>query len=89
MPQIKSQLTLIVRGCYSNPPNHGARIVATVLTNADLNQKWKKCIEIMSSRIKEMRILLNTTLKALGTPGNWDHILTQIGMFSYTGLSSK
>ncbi|XP_044742593.1 aspartate aminotransferase, cytoplasmic [Chrysoperla carnea] len=89
VPQIKSQLTLIVRGCYSNPPNHGARIVATILTNPDLNQKWKKCIEIMSTRIKEMRILLNTTLKALGTPGNWDHILTQIGMFSYTGLSKR
>lgn len=27
------------------------------------------------------------SLKALGTPGDWNHILNQIGMFSYTGLS--
>lgn len=40
VPQIKSQLTLIVRGMYSNPPNHGARIVATVLRNPDLFKEW-------------------------------------------------
>lgn len=38
--QTKSQLTLIVRGMYSNPPNHGARIVATVLGNEDLYEEW-------------------------------------------------
>lgn len=38
--QVKSQLTLIVRGMYSNPPNHGARIVATVLGNDDLHEEW-------------------------------------------------
>lgn len=40
VPQIKSQLTLIVRAMYSNPPNHGARIVATVLQNPDLFKEW-------------------------------------------------
>lgn len=38
--QAKSQLTLIVRGMYSNPPNHGARIVATVLRNPELFEEW-------------------------------------------------
>lgn len=40
IPEIKSQLTLIVRGMYSNPPNHGARIVSTVLNNPELYEQW-------------------------------------------------
>lgn len=36
----KSQLTLIVRAMYSNPPSHGARIVATVLNNPELFEEW-------------------------------------------------
>lgn len=43
----------------------------------------------MASRIKQMRQMLHAKLKALGTPGNWDHIIQQIGMFSFTGLSRK
>lgn len=37
---VKSQLTLIVRGMYSNPPSHGARIVSFVLNNPDLFEQW-------------------------------------------------
>ncbi|CAD6238710.1 GSCOCG00008530001-RA-CDS [Cotesia congregata] len=87
--QVKSQLTLIVRGMYSNPPNHGARIVATVLGNDDLHEEWKDHIRVMSSRIKLMRKALYDRLLKLRTPGNWDHIINQIGMFSYTGLTER
>lgn len=87
--QTKSQLTLIVRGMYSNPPNHGARIVATVLRNPDLYKEWKRHICTMSGRIKEMRTSLYERLVQLGTPGSWEHIIQQIGMFSYTGLSER
>ncbi|KAF7995803.1 hypothetical protein HCN44_006910 [Aphidius gifuensis] len=87
--QTKSQLTLIVRGMYSNPPNHGARIVATVLGNEDLYEEWKDHIRTMSGRIKEMRKALYDHLVSLKTPGNWEHILNQIGMFSYTGMSER
>ncbi|XP_012531685.1 aspartate aminotransferase, cytoplasmic isoform X1 [Monomorium pharaonis] len=87
--QAKSQLTLIIRGMYSNPPNHGARIVATVLRNPELFEEWKDHIKIMSSRIKQMRIGLHQRLLKLGTPGIWDHIIQQIGLFSYTGLTEK
>ncbi|XP_076630769.1 glutamate oxaloacetate transaminase 1 [Colletes latitarsis] len=85
----KSQLTLIVRGMYSNPPNHGARIVATVLRNPDLYKEWEGHICTMSGRIKEMRKCLHERLVRLGTPGSWDHITQQIGMFSYTGLTER
>lgn len=47
------------------------------------------CIKLMSSRIKEMRQSLRKYLEFLKTPGTWDHITEQIGMFSYTGLNGK
>ncbi|XP_018561316.1 aspartate aminotransferase, cytoplasmic-like isoform X2 [Anoplophora glabripennis] len=86
-PAVKSQLTLIVRSMYSNPPSHGARIVTYVLSNQDLYTQWKDNIKTMSSRIIEMRRLLREALEHLGTPGDWSHITNQIGMFSYTGLN--
>ncbi|KAJ8867401.1 hypothetical protein PR048_031202 [Dryococelus australis] len=89
VPQVKSQVTLIVRGMYSNPPNHGGRIVSTVLNNPQLFEEWKECIRTMANRILSMRSGLKQRLQALGTPGTWDHITTQIGMFSYTGLTPR
>merc|ERR1719466_278772 len=83
----KSQLTLIIRAMYSNPPAHGCRIVDTVLTDSVMYQEWKDCIKIMADRIINMRKGLRERLEKLGTPGNWNHITDQIGMFSYTGLS--
>ncbi|KAL1497505.1 hypothetical protein ABEB36_008455 [Hypothenemus hampei] len=84
---VKSQITLIIRGNYSNPPSHGARIVAYVLSNKELNDQWGENIKTMSSRIIQMRKRLREELEALGTPGSWNHITDQIGMFSYTGLN--
>lgn len=86
---LKSQVTLIVRGMYSNPPQHGARIVTMVLKDKHLYDQWRECIRTMSNRIIEMRKALHNELVRQGTAGNWDHILSQIGMFSYTGLSGK
>jgi aspartate aminotransferase len=86
---VASQMTLLVRGMYSNPPAFGSRIVATVLNTPELRQEWMDCIQTMSSRIKQMRERLYNRLKELGTPGTWKHIVEQIGMFSYTGLNEK
>lgn len=49
----------------------------------------KECIRSMSGRIISMRTALRAKLEELGTPGTWEHITTQIGMFSYTGLTRK
>eukprot|EP00096_Caligus_rogercresseyi_P006553 TRINITY_DN2307_c0_g1_i1.p1 TRINITY_DN2307_c0_g1~~TRINITY_DN2307_c0_g1_i1.p1 ORF type:complete len:410 (-),score=125.33 TRINITY_DN2307_c0_g1_i1:433-1662(-) len=84
---INSQLTVIIRGAYSNPPAHGCRIVDGVLNDKDLYAEWKGCIETMSGRIKSMRKGLRDRLEKLNTPGQWNHITDQIGMFSFTGLS--
>ncbi|CAK9826574.1 Aspartate aminotransferase, cytoplasmic [Anthophora retusa] len=43
----------------------------------------------MSNRIKQMRTSLYERLIQLGTLGSWEHITTQIGMFSYTGLTGQ
>ncbi|CAJ0952283.1 unnamed protein product, partial [Mesorhabditis belari] len=87
IPSFKSQMQLIIRANWSNPPAHGARIVAKVLGDRELYQQWLQAIQTMSSRIREMRAALKANLEKLGTPGTWDHITQQIGMFSYTGLT--
>jgi len=87
LSKVLSQITLLIRGMYSNPPSHGARIVATALSDPSLFDEWRVCIKTMSDRIRLMRAGLKERLVALGTPGTWDHIVNQIGMFSYTGLT--
>merc|ERR1719203_2504190 len=72
---------------YSNPPVHGALIVEKVLTDEVLFEQWQGELSMMSGRINSMRIALKAELIRLQTPGNWDHITSQIGMFSFTGLS--
>ncbi|GFV75297.1 aspartate aminotransferase, cytoplasmic [Trichonephila clavipes] len=85
----RAQITLLVRGNYSNPPCHGALIVSKVLNDSQLFSEWQGHIKEMSGRIIKMRAALKAKLDELGTPGTWDHIVSQIGMFSYTGLSPK
>lgn len=85
----KAQMTLVIRAMYSNPPAHGCRIVDTVLKTPELYQEWDGCIKTMANRIITMRTGLRSRLEALGTPGDWSHISSQIGMFSYTGLSQE
>lgn len=85
----RAQITLLVRGNYSNPPCHGVRIVSKVLNDPALFEEWQGHIKEMSGRIIQMRTALKQKLDELKTPGTWDHITSQIGMFSYTGLSQE
>ncbi|XP_035826068.1 aspartate aminotransferase, cytoplasmic [Aplysia californica] len=89
LPEIRSQMEIQIRVIWSNPPNHGARIVATVLNNKAYYEQWKGDILTMANRIKKMRQELYDALRDMSTPGNWSHITKQIGMFSYTGLSEE
>ncbi|CEP63592.1 aspartate transaminase AAT2 LALA0_S08e06106g [Lachancea lanzarotensis] len=86
---IQSQLALITRSELSTPPAYGAKIVAQVLNKPELTKQWHADMVTMSSRIIKMRHLLRDALVSLKTPGNWDHIVDQTGMFSYTGLSAE
>jgi len=89
LPAIKSQIALLIRANWSNPPAHGARIVHMVLSTKELRDQWFSHIREMADRIKLMRKLLRENLEKLGTPGSWDHVTKQIGMFSYTGLNER
>lgn len=83
-----SELMLISRAEYSNPPRFGATIVETVLGDHNLTIQWKKDLDTMSSRIHRMRSLLRQKLEQ-ATLRDWTHVENQTGMFSYTGLTEE
>jgi aromatic-amino-acid transaminase len=85
--RVLSQLKIAIRTNYSNPPTHGGAIVAAVLSNPELRALWEKELGAMRVRIKAMRQKLVDGLKAAGVTKDMSFITTQIGMFSYSGLS--
>jgi aspartate/tyrosine/aromatic aminotransferase len=87
--RILSQVKVIVRVNYSSPPKHGARIAAMILNDKDMRAQWFKELIAVTDRINEMRLALRAAVEKIQTPGDWSHITTQIGMFSFTGLTLK
>lgn len=86
--RVKSQLKRLARPMYSNPPVHGARIVANVVGDPTLFHEWKQEMEQMAGRIKHVRQRLYDSLSQKDKSGkDWSFILKQIGMFSFTGLN--
>ena len=85
--RVLSQLKIVIRTNYSNPPTHGGAIVAGVLGNPELRTLWERELGEMRVRIKAMRQKLVDGLKAAGIQQDMSFITTQIGMFSYSGLS--
>ena len=85
--RVLSQLKIVIRTNYSNPPTHGGAVVAAVLNNPELRALWEKELGEMRVRIKEMRQKLVDGLKAAGVKQDMGFITDQIGMFSYSGLS--
>ncbi|KAI1761603.1 aspartate aminotransferase [Hypoxylon sp. FL1150] len=86
--RIDSQVKILIRPLYSNPPLHGARIAAEILNTPNLNQQWLGEVKDMAERIITMRALLKQNLEKLGSAHDWSHITSQIGMFAYTGLDA-
>lgn len=86
---LKGELMRITRSFCSNCPSHGARIVSMILTNPQMFQDWVSELKEVVARILKMRKMLQDELEAIKTPGKWDHITKQIGMFSYTGLDAE
>ena len=85
--RVLSQLKVVIRTNYSNPPIHGGAIVAAVLGNPELRALWETELGEMRVRIKAMRQKLVDGLKAAGVKQDMSFITTQIGMFSYSGLT--
>jgi aromatic-amino-acid transaminase len=87
--RVLSQLKIVIRTNYSNPPIHGGQVVATVLNTPDLRALWEKELGDMRLRIKQMRLALVEKLKAAGVKQDMSFITQQIGMFSYSGLTKE
>ncbi|PAT39803.1 amino acid aminotransferase [Vandammella animalimorsus] len=85
--RVLSQLKIAIRTNYSNPPTHGAAVVAYVLGKPELRALWEQELAQMRTRIKAMRQKLVDGLKAAGVQQDLSYITTQVGMFSYSGLS--
>lgn len=83
---VQSQIQAIVRTMYSNPPAHGAHIVATILSSNELRAQWESEVAGMRDRIRQMRELFVQQLKAAGIQQDFDFLLQQNGMFSFSGL---
>lgn len=84
-----SQLKVIVRSLWSNPPLYGGRLVTEILKDPVLSKQWYTECKVMADRIITMRQLLVDNLKQVGSRKNWDHIVKQIGMFAFTGLDKS
>ncbi|EOF4705927.1 MAG: aromatic amino acid transaminase [Klebsiella huaxiensis] len=86
--RVLGQLKATVRRNYSSPPNFGAQVVAAVLNDTELKASWLAEVEGMRTRILAMRQELVNVLKDTVPGGNFDYLLKQRGMFSYTGFSA-
>ncbi|MBH1966477.1 MAG: aspartate/tyrosine/aromatic aminotransferase [Comamonadaceae bacterium] len=87
--RVLSQLKIMIRTNYSNPPTHGGAVVAMVLEDPKLRAQWEGELAGMRVRIKAMRKALVEGLKAAGVKQDMSFITTQVGMFSYSGLSKE
>ncbi|MFA5703973.1 MAG: amino acid aminotransferase [Advenella sp.] len=86
--RVLSQVKRVIRTNYSNPPTHGGTIVSSVLNSPELFSLWEEELSGMRNRIRNMRQQLVAKLKEHGVTQNFDFVLSQRGMFSYSGLTS-
>jgi len=87
--RVESQMKLVARPAYSNPPIHGALLASTILKDNDLKQQWFKEVKVMADRIMSMRTLLKKGLEDAGSKLPWNHVTDQIGMFCFSGMTPE
>jgi aromatic-amino-acid transaminase len=85
--RVLSQLKIVIRTNYSNPPTHGGQVAATILNTPELRALWERELAAMRTRIKQMRHALVDKLKEKGVKRDFSFITQQVGMFSYSGLT--
>lgn len=86
--RVLSQLKRVIRTNYSNPPTHGGTVVSSILNTPELYQLWVDELTQMRDRIRLMRQQFVAKLKEHGVTQNFDFVLQQRGMFSYSGLTA-
>ncbi|KAF3446439.1 hypothetical protein FNV43_RR11618 [Rhamnella rubrinervis] len=85
--KVESQLKLVIRPMYSNPPIHGASIVTAILKDRDMYNQWNSELKSMTDRLIRLRQQLFDALCDRGTPGEWSYITKQVGMYTLLGLN--
>src|SRR5207302_2973143 len=83
-----SQVRISIRTNYSNPPTHGAAIVATVLGDPSLRKQWEQELAAMRDRIHQMRRLFVETMRQKAPHHDFSFLEGQTGMFSFSGLTN-
>jgi aromatic-amino-acid transaminase len=86
--RVISQVKRVIRTNYSNPPTHGASVVAAILASDTLRQTWEAELGAMRERIRAMRVGFVQGLLSLGVKQDFSFVARQRGMFSYSGLTS-
>ncbi len=84
---VASRLKRCVRVNYSNPPAHGASVVASVLSDAELRSEWEQDVDTMRKRLHSLRVEFAAALKSAGFPREVGHLPQQRGMFSVLEIS--
>jgi len=92
----REQLARVIRLTYSSPPLHGAAIAANILLNPERRKMWATEVREMAARLHEMRVALSEELAKVECPpprgtklASWSHVMDQIGMFTYSGLTPQ
>nr|WP_298414806.1 amino acid aminotransferase [uncultured Halomonas sp.] len=89
MENVRSQMAIVARENYSNPPAHGSAIICEILASAELAAVWRDELTEMRDRINGLRRDFVEALKPYGLDSNFAHVAEQRGMFSYTGLTAN
>lgn len=87
--RVESQLKVIARAMYSNPPMAGSMIASTILGDPALKAQWYVEVKEMADRIINMRTLLRKHLEESGSTMSWQHVTEQIGMFCFSGMTGE
>jgi len=87
--RLASQVKLVVRTNYSNPPAHGGAVVTEIFGNAELTAQWREDLRAMRERLNGMRNLLVEQMSALSSARDFSFVARQRGMFSMLGLSRE
>lgn len=87
VPRIMGQFVLLVTPAYLNPPAHGCRIVTRILNDPELRTRWQQELRLMAERLTRVRRQLHHKLTIDSSSNSWDHVVQQVGMFCFTGLS--
>lgn len=87
--RVQATLAYLVRCIWSSGPVHGSYIVEIIGTDPELKKQFMQDVKTMADRIARMRRMFYDEIKRLNVPGDWENVLTCVGMFTFTGLTPK